>query len=70
MVSLSDNKLNRKFRPKIDPRLCKKCLVCSILCPDNAITISDKPSIDYSRCKGCLICFRSCPYNAITEERE
>lgn len=64
------SKPDRKFKPRIDPKICKKCLVCAISCPDSAITISDKPSVDYNLCKGCLICLRVCPYNAISEERE
>ncbi|MCX6818652.1 MAG: 4Fe-4S binding protein [Candidatus Aenigmarchaeota archaeon] len=62
----------RLFRPKIDIKMCKKCMICVVACPDNCIEVSEsgKPAIIYSNCKGCLICLRECPYGAISEERE
>ena len=61
----------RLFKPKIDLKVCKKCMVCVASCPDGCIEIkSGNPTINYSCCKGCLICLRECPYGAITEEKE
>ena len=62
----------RDFKPRVDVKLCKKCMLCVVFCPVNCIEVSKtgNPSIDYSHCNGCLICLRECPYGAITEERE
>lgn len=61
----------RLFKPKIDLKLCDKCRLCIVLCPENCIELKEeKPAIDYSFCTGCLICLRECPKNAISEERE
>ena len=69
-----DEKLSkcRVFRPKIDTRLCEKCMLCVVFCPDSCIEVSKvgNPVIDYNCCKGCLICLRECPYGAIVEEKE
>jgi len=63
---------SRVFRPRIDVKMCEKCMLCVVFCPDNCIEVSKagNPVMDYSCCKGCLICLRECPYGAITEERE
>ena len=62
----------RDFKPRVDTKLCEKCMLCVVFCPDNCIEVSKtgNPVIDYSHCKGCLICLRECPYGAITEEKE
>ena len=62
----------RLFKPKIDPKLCEKCMLCVVLCPEGCIKVSESgnPSIDHSRCKGCLICLRECRFGAIGEEKE
>ena len=62
----------RLFRPRIDAKLCKKCMVCVVSCPDNCIEISKSGSlaINYNCCNGCLICLRECPCGAISEEKE
>ena len=63
---------HRVFRPKIDTKLCEKCMLCVVFCPDGCIEVSKTGnlSIDYNRCKGCLICLRECPHGAIIEEKE
>jgi pyruvate ferredoxin oxidoreductase delta subunit len=58
-------------RPKIDLKLCNKCMLCVALCPENCIHLKeDKPVIDYDFCTGCLLCLRECPKNAISEEEK
>jgi len=60
---------NRGFEPKIDLKLCDRCMLCIALCPENCIVLEEgKPKIDYHFCTGCLICLRECPKNAISEE--
>ncbi|MFH0832189.1 MAG: 4Fe-4S binding protein [Candidatus Aenigmatarchaeota archaeon] len=64
-------KPKRVFKPKIESRKCTRCMMCVVMCPDNAIEPRDgSVGINYDKCKGCLICLRECPFNAITEERE
>jgi len=61
----------RTFRPAIDLDMCKKCLICWLLCPDGAIDKSgDRLEIDYDYCKGCGICAYECPVKAITMVKE
>jgi 2-oxoacid:acceptor oxidoreductase delta subunit (pyruvate/2-ketoisovalerate family) len=62
----------RIFRPRIDAKMCERCMFCVAFCPNSCIEVSKagNPVIDYSCCKGCLICLRECPYGAIIEERE
>ena len=62
----------RKFKPKIDLKICTKDYSCVVLCPHNAFDVKKDgfPEIDYSRCTGCLICLRVCPVSAIFEEKE
>ena len=68
-VRKEDVKMSGDVKPRIYAKVCKRCMLCAVFCPDNAITISSKPSVDYNLCKGCLICLRVCPYNAVNEER-
>jgi pyruvate ferredoxin oxidoreductase delta subunit len=58
----------RTFRPVIEPDKCSKCSLCSLYCPEGAI--SDDLEIDYDFCKGCGICAEECPGKAIRMERE
>lgn len=53
--------------PVIDLEACKRCSLCSIYCPENAIVLDDEgwPRIDYDHCKGCLLCMEQCPARAI-----
>ena len=58
----------RVVRPKINSKVCVKCLRCLVVCPLNAIKDDNGPKINYQRCDGCLICLRECPVSAIEEE--
>lgn len=61
----------RTFRPVIEQDKCKKCGICWMNCPDNAIKKKgDKFIVDYDYCKGCLICMKQCPFKAIRKEVE
>ena len=58
----------RVFRPVIEPDKCSKCGLCTLYCPEAAI--SEDQEIDYDFCKGCGICAEECPKKAIRMERE
>ena len=61
----------RTFRPEIDPALCKKCLICFLVCPDGAVTREAVGvSIDYDFCKGCGVCANECKFGAISMHKE
>ncbi len=62
----------RVERPEIDFDYCTRCGLCSLRCPDGAITLDEEgyPVIDYDHCKGCMICWQQCPVKAIDRERE
>lgn len=53
--------------PVIDLDVCKRCSLCAIFCPENAIFIDEEgyPRIDYDHCKGCLLCKEQCPARAV-----
>lgn len=53
--------------PVIDLSACKRCSLCGIFCPENAIIFDEQgyPRIDYDHCKGCLLCMKQCPARAI-----
>ena len=72
VAKVGEKKANKRiYKPRKDPRLCDKCMLCVAFCPHNCIEImEEKPVIDYNCCTGCLICLRECPKSAITEERE
>jgi pyruvate ferredoxin oxidoreductase delta subunit len=58
----------RTHRPIADPKRCKLCDLCRLLCPDLAITIDSQEQrihIDLKYCKGCGICAGFCPKGAI-----
>ncbi|NVN93274.1 MAG: 2-oxoacid:acceptor oxidoreductase family protein [Desulfuromonadales bacterium] len=57
----------RTERPVLDRALCKRCSLCAIYCPENAITLNREgfPDIDYQHCKGCLLCVEQCPAHAL-----
>ena len=47
---------------------CSRCLVCSSLCPFEAITRdteTDKMLLDIEKCQVCGICYSTCPAQAI-----
>lgn len=51
---------------KILSEKCKKCLMCSEVCPVQAISEKDGiMQIDESLCLNCGCCAASCPSNAI-----
>jgi len=56
-----------RFKPHIDNLICKKCNLCKITCPVDAINRErDIYKIDYKRCVRCLCCHEVCPYKAIS----
>jgi pyruvate ferredoxin oxidoreductase gamma subunit len=57
----------RTERPALDADLCKRCSLCAIYCPENAIALDPDgyPRIDYQHCKGCLLCVEQCPVGAM-----
>ena len=57
----------RTERPVLDADLCKRCSLCAIYCPENAIALDPDgyPRIDYQHCKGCLLCVEQCPVGAM-----
>lgn len=58
----------RTERPVLEPALCKRCSLCAVYCPENAISLDQEgfPRIDYEHCKGCLLCVEQCPVGALT----
>ena len=59
-----------KFLPRIDDKICKRCLICEKSCPAQAITIGEaRPAIDYSKCVRCFCCMELCPHKAISIKR-
>jgi pyruvate ferredoxin oxidoreductase delta subunit len=58
----------RSERPHIDAKLCNRCGLCWVYCPDMAMTKTAEggyePDLNY--CKGCAICAEECPKHAIT----
>lgn len=63
-------------RPVIDPRRCRKCGVCSEVCPldPKAVLPANNdpvrvPVYDYSRCIRCYCCQEMCPHGAISVRR-
>ncbi|MBC2580962.1 DUF362 domain-containing protein [Clostridium sp. DJ247] len=52
--------------PKINYLKCKACGVCSLRCPENAITLNRKAKIDKDKCVGCASCMAICPHQAIS----
>ena len=56
----------RDQRPVINLDLCKKCGICEMVCPDNAVSVVDEEYvIDYDYCKGCGLCAYECTAGAI-----
>jgi pyruvate ferredoxin oxidoreductase gamma subunit len=62
----------RTEHPVLDPDLCKRCSLCALYCPENAIILDQEgfPRIDYEHCKGCLLCVEQCPVGAMRSEPE
>lgn len=53
--------------PVLDRARCKRCSLCAVYCPENAIMLDREgfPDIDYQHCKGCLLCVEQCPAHAL-----
>ncbi len=63
---LFETGLWRILRPTTDPRKCRRCALCWMLCPSGARRdMSTHFDIDLSVCKGCGICARECFAGAI-----
>ena len=58
----------RFFKPVFNKKLCTKCGVCWMYCPEGAI--DDELKVNYQYCKGCGICAKGCIFNAIRMVRE
>lgn len=55
-----------KFGPRINEKLCKKCMICRDSCPVSAITVNaGNSAIDLKKCVRCMCCHEVCPYKAI-----
>lgn len=57
----------RTRRPVLDDAKCKKCGICFLYCPVNALRRHEDKSytIDYAYCKGCGICANECRFGTI-----
>jgi len=62
----------RTQRPVLDSSACRRCGLCLMYCPVNAVSRAEDGSfsigLDY--CKGCGICAAECTAHAITMVRE
>ena len=60
-----------KTKPRIDDSLCKKCGICTEVCPVEGKAIAFKngrtkpPVYDYKKCIRCFCCQEMCPHKAI-----
>lgn len=59
----------RSLRPSRDPKLCTKCKMCWLYCPEGVID-RENFEINLKYCKGCGICVEICPKKAIKLVRE
>ncbi len=56
----------RSFKPMFDHKLCTKCGICAIYCPEGIVRKTNEGfEPDYDYCKGCGICANECPKKAI-----
>lgn len=58
----------RSLTPVVDHKKCKKCKICTLFCPDEALKFNEETKqieIDEDFCKGCGICARECKFDAI-----
>ncbi len=62
----------RSSKPIIDVKLCTKCRMCWVFCPDSAVSKTPEGlyEIDMEYCKGCGICAVECAPKAIKMEDE
>lgn len=59
-----------RFKPYIDQALCRRCNLCKLSCPVDAIASDeDYCKINYTTCVRCLCCHEVCPYKAIKIKR-
>ncbi len=58
----------RTFKPVRDDKVCIKCGICWVHCPDNAIKKDFDADLDF--CKGCGICAQVCPKKCIKMVKE
>ncbi|MFA4875714.1 MAG: DUF362 domain-containing protein [bacterium] len=57
-----------RAQPRIDPDICRRCLLCIDACPVAAIDQAKTdaaPMIDEDACIQCFCCHEICPYRAI-----
>jgi pyruvate ferredoxin oxidoreductase delta subunit len=57
----------RSFMPVFDHKLCSKCGICAIYCPEGVVHKLENEFFepDYEYCKGCGICANECPKKGI-----
>ncbi len=57
----------RSFMPVFDHKLCNKCGICAMYCPEGVVNKLENGFFepDYEFCKGCGICANECPRKAI-----
>lgn len=57
----------RSFMPVFDHKLCNKCGICAMYCPEGVIHKLENGFFepDYEYCKGCGICANECSRKAI-----
>ncbi len=62
----------RTRRPLMDQKTCRRCGICLMYCPVNAISrgADEAYSIGLEYCKGCGVCAAECPAKAIAMEKE
>jgi len=65
-ISLQTAKAHMPERA-IDTELCNQCLVCSDVCPADAVTFKPYPEFGDS-CVFCLNCLKKCPEEAINAD--
>jgi 2-oxoglutarate ferredoxin oxidoreductase subunit delta len=58
----------KKYRVRVDDKLCKKCGICVFVCPKKVFSLSGGLEIDYERCNGCKRCEVYCPDFAVEVE--
>jgi len=59
---------NKQYPFYIDPKLCKKCGLCTAFCPTKVYITGedDLPKIEHpEKCISCKMCFYRCPDFAI-----